>query len=87
MQAQAVTFSNETKVRVMVQIFSGPGSFTTAFVDANTSQTLSAESRPYDLYCKDVVSGHELSRLLDSNNTSVALQSKNSRYITVGDNK
>lgn len=86
MQAQ-VKFYNKTKIRVMVQIFSGRDSFKTAFIDANSNQTISAESLPFDVYCKDVVSGGELGHLLDSRDPSVTLLANNGHYLIKGEKK
>jgi len=70
---------------MMVQIFTGQDDFSTMFVDPNTTQTLSAESRPYDIYFKDAISGREMGRKLDSNDTTITLQSENGRYVVKGD--
>ena len=84
MQPQ-VKFHNKTKIRIMVQIFAGRDSVSTAFVNASASETLSAESLPYDVYCKDVVSGGELGHLLDSSDSSITLQVDNGHYLIKGE--
>ena len=79
-----ITFHNETKIRVMAQIFVGRDSFSTQFVDAKTTITLSAESRPYDIYCKNAVSGLEMGHKQDSRDTSITLRSEKGNYVIVG---
>ena len=87
MTPQSVMFHNKTKARVMAQIFAGRDYFSTIFVDPHTTRTLLAESYPYDIYCKDAISGREVGRQLNSSDTSITLQSENGRYVVKGDNQ
>jgi hypothetical protein len=79
-----VTFRNQIKIKVLVQIFAGRDNFSTGFVNAGESFVLSAESLPYDIYCKDAVSGWEVGHKLSCHHTSIALRSEKGRYVVAG---
>ena len=80
-----VTFHNETEIRVLAQIFAGRDSFSSLFVAAKSTETLSAESQPYDIYFKDAVSGWEVGHKRDSSDTAITLRSEKGRYVVIGD--
>ncbi len=80
-----VTFHNETKIRVLAQIFAGRDSFSSLFVEAKTTKTLSAESRPYDIYFKDAISGWEVGHKRGSSDTAITLRAEKGHYVVIGD--
>lgn len=80
-----VIFHNETKKRVLAQIFAGRDSFSSLFVEPKTTETLSAEFQPYDIYFKDAVSGWEVGHKRGSSDTTITLRSVKGHYVVIGD--
>ncbi len=83
--ALKIIFKNETKIRVLAQIFAGRDSFSSLFVAPKTTETLSAESQPYDIYFKDAVSGWEVGHKRDSSDVAITLRAIKGHYVVIGD--
>ena len=82
-----VVFNNETEKKVLAQIFFENDSFSTLFIEAKTTETLSAASHPYDIYCKDAKSGWVMGYKRYSSDTTITLRSVSGRYVVIGTNQ
>jgi hypothetical protein len=80
-----VTFHNEATVRVQAQVFMGRTLVSTTLASPGETILLSVESIPYDVYFKNVATGWEITRQLNSKATTVTLLRKAGRYIMVGE--
>lgn len=78
---EEVTFHNKLAIKVQAQIFVGHTLISTCVAEPNETQTLTATSSQYDIYCKNGSTGWALARLLNSQAKKFTLSQKMGKYI------
>jgi hypothetical protein len=76
----AITFHNETDIRVQAQIYAGRTLVSTCVADPGEIRALSAKSSRYDVFFKNGATGWEIARKLDTDTKNFTLSQDKSRY-------
>lgn len=79
-----ITFHNQTEIKTQAQIYTGRDLISTCVAGPGETCTLPAESVHYDVFFKNGITGWEMARKLDSEDKTLTLQQRGSRYIVIG---
>jgi hypothetical protein len=79
-----ITFHNQTEIRTQAQIYAGRDLVSTRVVGPGETCILPIESLHYDVFFKNGITGWEMARKLDSEDKTLTLQQRGSRYIVNG---
>jgi hypothetical protein len=78
---QMVTFHNKATIKVQAQIYTGHTLISTCQVGPGETNTLLAESLPYDIFFRNGASGWEVARELNSEAKTFTLNQRQGRYV------
>ncbi len=84
MTESKITFHNQTEIKTQAQIYAGRDLVSSCVAAPGETCVLPANSVQYDIFFKNGITGWEMARKLDSEDTTLALQQRGGRYIVIG---
>jgi hypothetical protein len=79
-----ITFHNQTEIKTQAQIYAGRDLISTCVAGPGETCVLPAGLVQYDVFFKNGITGWEMARKLDSEDKTLTLQQRGSRYIVIG---